>query len=317
MWAKLKKHWFLFCLAVSFSIGYLSAESLGPLLELTWLRSGIVFGVMWLTGITLKADAMRRSIHDPLPTLLAITINIAIVPLLALPAKTFLPPAMFGGLFVASLVPCTLASAAVWTRKAGGNDSIALMTTVVTNLACLIVLPMGLSVILSQQMELSATDQIHKLAIIVVAPLVLAQAMRRAGWSEWADHNKLRLSTLAQCGILSMVFFGAIASSQLVRDAGIAGSQITWLTLAAIIVAAVGIHLGALLLGIVFAKAIGTTRENQIAVGFSGSQKTLMVGLQIAIDCGVSVIPMLVYHLGQLTLDTLIADRWHDEHPRE
>jgi sodium/bile acid cotransporter 7 len=35
-----------------------------------------------------------------------------------------------------------------------------------------------------------------------------------------------------------------------------------------------------------------------------------MVGLQIAIDCGVSVIPMLVYHLSQLIIDTVIADRW-------
>ena len=50
--------------------------------------------------------------------------------------------------------------------------------------------------------------------------------------------------------------------------------------------------------------------SRQIAIGLSGSQKTLMVGLQIAIDCGVSVIPMITYHLGQLLIDTIVADRW-------
>ena len=48
----------------------------------------------------------------------------------------------------------------------------------------------------------------------------------------------------------------------------------------------------------------------RIAIGIAGSQKTLMVGLQIAIDCGVSVIPMLVYQLCQLVIDTVVAERW-------
>jgi len=84
----------------------------------------------------------------------------------------------------------------------------------------------------------------------------------------------------------------------------------SWMMGIGLVFAAVGIHLAALGLGVITARGIGLNRARQIAVGISGSQKTLMVGLQIAIDCGVSVVPMLVYHLGQLTLDTLIAQRW-------
>ena len=73
------------------------------------------------------------------------------------------------------------------------------------------------------------------------------------------------------------------------------------------------IHLVAMWLGIFLSRLLGLPRQSQIAVGISGSQKTLMVGLQIAIDCGVSVIPMMVYHLAQLLLDTLIVQRWRQD----
>jgi sodium/bile acid cotransporter 7 len=49
-------------------------------------------------------------------------------------------------------------------------------------------------------------------------------------------------------------------------------------------------------------------RANQIAVGISGSQKTLMVGLQMAMELGFNIIPMVFYHVSQLLIDTLFVD---------
>ena len=46
-----------------------------------------------------------------------------------------------------------------------------------------------------------------------------------------------------------------------------------------------------------------------IAVGISGSQKTLMVGLQVCLDLGITILPMVAFHVAQLLVDTLIADR--------
>lgn len=308
MWEKLTKQWFLTALAVCFLVGYLLADSLKPLLGMSLLRSSIVFAVMWAMGVTLHADTIRKSLQRPLPSFLAIAINIAIVPVLALPAFLILPDRLSGGLFITALVPCTLASASVWTRKAGGDDSIAMMTTVVTNLACVLVIPIGISLVLSKQIDVSATEQMQKLAIVVVAPLILAQLMRRYGAANWADRNKTRLSTAAQLGILAMVFFGAIASAAKVSEAG--GGSTPGINLALLIALAGGIHLIALWIGIAAARQSGNPAESQIAVGIAGSQKTLMVGLQIAIDCGVSVVPMLIYHLSQLVLDTVIAAKW-------
>lgn len=311
MWASLRKQWFLTALGICFAFGYLAAQQVRPLLEMTHLRSAIVFVVMWAMGVTLKSETIRQSVTKPLPSLVAILTNTFVVPLLCLPMFWLLPGRLAGGLFVTAMVPCTLASASVWTRKAGGDDSISMMTTVVTNLACVVVVPIGIVLVLSQQAEISAMDQFRKLALVVVLPLVLAQWMRNVGVSSWADRNKTRLSLLGQCGILTMVIFGAAASAGAVERAGQDGeATLSWLTLVLLAIVAASVHVGALWFGIMLARSLKMTRASQIAIGIAGSQKTLMVGLQIAIDCGVSVIPMLVYHLSQLVIDTVIADRW-------
>jgi sodium/bile acid cotransporter 7 len=192
-----------------------------------------------------------------------------------------------------------------------------MMTTVVTNLACVVVVPLAIWLVLAQQTEIDAAQQVRKLAILVVLPLILAQIMRRAGADQWADRNKTRLSTLGQCGILMMVVFGAVASATTVDRSG--ASNLSWAMLLGLILTAAGVHVAALAVGVISARLLKMPRASQIAVGIAGSQKTLMVGLQIAIDCGVSVIPMLVYHLSQLSIDTIIADRWRrssvDEEP--
>ena len=86
MRASLAKNWFLFALAVCYVVGYAGADLLRPLLDASWLRSGVVFVVMWAMGVTLHAGSLSRSLHRPLPSLLAIAVNAAVIPLLCLPA---------------------------------------------------------------------------------------------------------------------------------------------------------------------------------------------------------------------------------------
>jgi sodium/bile acid cotransporter 7 len=309
MWASLTKHWFLASLAICFSLGFSFAEHLQPLLEMTGPRNAIVFAVMWAMGVTLRAETIRRSLAKPFPSLMAIAINVAVVPLFCAPWMWILPADLFGGLFVTSIVPSTLASASVWTRKAGGDDSIAMMTTVVTNLACVIIVPLGIWLVLSQQAEIDAVAQVKKLALLVVFPLILAQVMRRLGASGWADRNRLRLALGGQIGILAMVVFGSVASA-LSAGGDQTQAAMPWIAGAGVLLAAIVVHSSALSFGILSARAAHFGRASQIAIGIAGSQKTLMVGLQIAIDCGVSVVPMIVYHLSQLVIDTIVADRW-------
>lgn len=303
----LKSNWFLLALAFTFVLGYFSSEWLEALAKLGTLRSVLVMSVMWAMGITLRADAIRDSIRRPAASLLAIGLNVFFVPLLCFGVMSWLTPEMGGGLFVAGLVPCTLASASVWVRKAGGDDSIAIITTTVTNLATIAVVPIGIQLVLSTQSEVSAMAQMQKLALFVVAPLGVAQLMRRLGCAAWADRNKKRLSLAAQIGILVMVAFGAVVSRSY-GDGPDATSSFGMLLLVALL--ALAVHVIALFTGIGASRGLGLSRESQVAVGIAGSQKTLMVGLQIAIDCGVSVLPMMIYHASQLVFDTVLVQWW-------
>lgn len=309
----IRSQWFLIALLCVFVVGHFAAGTLAPLAQQAWPRSVLVMLVMWAMGVTLKADVIGRRVRQPTASMLAIGLNVLFVPLLCLPAMWWLPPQLAGGLFVAGLVPCTLASASVWTRRAGGDDSIAMVTTVATNLACVAVVPLGVQMVLALQTRVAPLVQMEKLAWFVVLPLVVGQLMRRFGASSWADRNKGGLSLFAQWGILVMVLLGSIASAS--ARSSVSDAADAWLPteILAVAIAAGGVHMTTIALAIMAARHVGLTREEQIAVGFAGSQKTLMVGLQIAIDCGVSVLPMLIYHVGQLLTDTVIADRWRRE----
>jgi len=173
-----------------------------------------------------------------------------------------------------------------------------------------IVVPIGIYTVLAYQAEIELSDQVKKLAWLVVLPVVLAQLMRRLGAATWADRMRTRLSAWGQLGILAMVVFGSVASGNSFNADRGDGGVFLLLSGCVLLLAAVLVHCSSLLLGIVSANAAGMGRESQIAIGIAGSQKTLMIGLQIAIDCGVSVIPMIVYHLSQLVIDTVVADHW-------
>jgi len=73
-----------------------------------------------------------------------------------------------------------------------------------------------------------------------------------------------------------------------------------------------GIHLAALAGGFWSSRALRFDRPSQIAVAFACSQKTLPVAL-VLFDYfkeryPLAVVPMVLYHLGQLFVDTFIAD---------
>jgi len=270
---------------------------------------------MFVMALPLGVQAMGRALRRPVPPVLAVSMNVVAVPLAAwavaatLGRWNLLSDDMASGLLVAGATPCTLASAAVWTRRAGGNDAVALLVTIITNLGSFVITPFWLLVTTGQQIDVSFLDMAAKLALLVVAPIVAAQLLRRhRPTGEWATRQKIPLSVTAQIGILAMVLLGSIgAGLKLEGDL----SRLVGLDIAVMIVAVMAIHLGVLWLGMFFARLLRQRREDRIAVGIAGSQKTLMIGLHMATTYfpeTLAMLPMIVYHAGQLLADTVISD---------
>jgi len=279
-------------------------------------RNLIIGSVLLAMALPLRIDAMWATMRRPGPALLAVAINLLVVPLLAWGASRFLSGDLALGLIIAAAVPCTLASAAVWTRLAGGNDAVSLLVTMITNLSCFLVTPALIYFFAGRSdSNVRFADMAQKLLLLIVLPIVAAQLLRtipRIG--NWASVNKVRLSTLAQFGLLTIVFVGAVNSGLKIaglqeRLAPIAGQIALMMVLAALV------HVAAWWIGFLLADRLGMDRGEQLAVAFAGSQKTLMVGLAIALPFGgLTILPMLAYHIEQLLIDTLLADQQRGNH---
>lgn len=308
----LASRWFLCLLAIVLLAGFSWPERLAPFKE-RWPQSCVVAIVLFLMALPLDARAMWRALCRPSAVLLAVAINLGLLPLAAWPVAVALRSVDVGfwhGLLIAAAVPSTLASAAVWTRRAGGNDSVALLVTMVTNIGCFLVTPLWLLWTTGENPSLPTDRLIFDLAAVCVLPVLSAQLLRlyvrRIG--AWATQWKIALGVISQCGILSIVLVGAISAGQRIGDLGSGGIHpLGW---AAMLASVVGVHTVMLASGHLLGRWLGIPREDRIAVGFAGSQKTQMVGLYLANAYGgLAVLPMLAYHVCQLLVDTVVADR--------
>ena len=71
-----------------------------------------------------------------------------------------------------------------------------------------------------------------------------------------------------------------------------------------------GVHLVLFAMGWYWTKAIGAPRADMLAAAISGSQKTLAVGLSVAMEFGpLAILPMIVYHTLQLLIDAVLVEK--------
>ena len=75
-------------------------------------------------------------------------------------------------------VPCTLASASIWTRLANGNDALALSMTIVSNVLNCLLGPLVLRLAVGEKMSLDFVLLMKMLLIVVVLPVTLGQLAR-------------------------------------------------------------------------------------------------------------------------------------------
>lgn len=306
---QISKHWFLYSLLAMMIAGYAFCTSFESLANLEWLKWVIVSITMFVMAWPLEFGRLRRAISRPLAPLLACAVNLVLIPLIIWPLTRLAGAELGPGMMIAAATPSTLASAAVFTRRAGGDDSVSIMVTILTNASCFLVMPFWILVQTGEQIESSKlTGTIYKLFFFVVLPIALAQLARvNAKSAAWATRHKPQLSIVALTGILAMVFLGAVKMGLRFNSQSAVGLKLSELIVMTLVLIAV--HCSMFWFGIYLARYSRLPKEESIAVGFSGSQKTLMIGLTTAINLGMSIIPIVVYHALQLIVDAVFAER--------
>jgi sodium/bile acid cotransporter 7 len=251
----------------------------------------------------------------------ATAVTYIVVPLAAWPLVGWqLTPDFAAGLMIAASVPSTMAAASVWTRRAGGNDAVSLLVTLITNGACFLVTPVWLTLVLSGDarsarpgVELNAVDMMQDLMVSALLPIAAGQLCRLIPLgAAVADRRKVVCGVVAQLCILAIVLLTAIKGGPRVRAGaeavgGVGAIALVW-------ACCIALHLAAMAVAVAGARLFGFSRPDRIAVAFAASQKTLPIGVSIAntfANYGLpfAVFPILMYHASQLFIDTAIADR--------
>lgn len=315
------RQWFLVGLLGFLSLGITLGRqdsnpwlaSLVHRLPTLWCTGGILF----LMSVMLDTGKLMRSLRRPYAVLTACAINMICLPLMCLPLLSLQQtPALRVGLLIAAAVPCTMAAASVWTRRAEGNDAVALLVSLLTNGFCFILTPAWMELGRAAFRTADTSDAISfeemmiRLTVAALLPAILGQAVRiQVRLRTWVDSHRRLCSNLTQLFMLSLVFISSFKGGQTfdvdrTTDLSLQALLIVWAS-------CVALHLAAAGLGWTAGGWFGYAEGDRRAIVIAGSQKTLPIGLLVSEATGMplSIVPILMFHASQLFVDTWIAGR--------
>jgi sodium/bile acid cotransporter 7 len=305
------RRWFLLLLLAGLLVVWLYPQGLRPVTAHLEPRA-LVALALFLMAWGLQSRHLLRSLLRPLPALWAVLLSYGLLPALAYLFGWLLADADLRiGLLIMASVPCTLASAVIWTRLAGGNEATALLVVVLTTALSWLATTAWLVLATGTSTSIRTTDLMGGLLLVLLLPVGLGQLVRVfAPLAQAAVRFKPFLSVVSQVLILSIILKAAVeVRDQLTEKASLPGLSAFLATAAACL----GTHLAALLCGWWSSQGLRFERPQRIAVAFACSQKSLPVALYVFAGyfqpaSPLAVVPLVFYHVGQLIVDTLIAD---------
>jgi len=331
MTAFLRKRWFLIGLFILIPLGMVIGASVPPeRLQILSSKTAGVLGrivvavVLFLMSVTLDNKKLRDALRSPGPVIWATLVNFVCIPLMAIPLMRFQQTEDFAvGLMISASVPCTMAAASVWTRKASGNDAVSLLVTIITNGACFLITPVWLRWGIGGAVELDIVDMMERLIVTALIPICLGQLFRaNQAVKNFADQAKTQLGVIAQACILLLIFWASLKGGP--HLAGNHSATPSAAAVGTVWASCIGLHLLAMMIVLQGSVLFRFAREDAAATAFAGSQKTLPIGIAIATDLladrglPFAVFPILMFHASQLFLDTLVIDRlkaWVESSP--
>lgn len=318
----LKRHWFLVGLMTVIPVAIIWAQ-MGPsasaITAVQWVPTSVCTAtILFLMSVTLNTGRLLDSVRKPAPCLTACGVNQIVIPLMCLPLLALQNSAdMKVGLLIAASVPCTMAAASVWTRRANGNDAVSLLVTLITNGLCFVVAPLWMTIGVQwfgtsgTSSELNFITLMQKMILAALLPAAVGQLFRRSqAVADFVDRNKSIFSNLAQAIILFLVFVSSFKGGlQFLQDG--MSDNLRHTEFAIVWGCCIALHLAGMLVAWWLSGLLKFDVADRRACAIAGSQKTLPIGILISQATGLpfSLLPMLMFHASQLFIDTWIADR--------
>ncbi len=282
------------------------------------LATKVAIGLLFfLHGARLSRDVVIAGfLHWKLHlTILAATF--VLFPLIGLCAgvlvPNILPPALYAGILFLCVLPSTVQSSIAFTSIAGGNVPAAICSASASNIFGMFLTPLLAGALLSASGHVGFSfDALQAILLQLLAPFILGQILQP--WIGNFIRAKRTLLMPVDRGSILMVVYLAFSESVTeglwhtisIRDLGV--------------VVIVDMLILAIVLAITMfgSRWAGFSKQDEIAITFCGSKKSLASGIPIATvifagqSIGSIVLPLMLFHQIQLMVCAVIAQKYAD-----
>ena len=270
--------------------------------------------LFFMQGAKLSREAVLRALLNWRLHLVILAATFALFPALGMAARllpaVILPPTLATGVVVLCCLPSTVQSSIAFTSVARGNVAAAVCAASASNLFGIVLSPALITLTTGVHGGGSQLKQAEDIALQLLAPFVAGQIARIwiAGWVT----RHARLVGLTDRGSILLIVYGAF-SEAVVRGIWreVSVLQIVWL-----IGVCLALLAAVLAITTLAARRLGFDTEDEIAIVFCGSKKSLASGVPMAsilfpaASVGLIVLPLMIFHQLQLMACAVLAQRY-------
>lgn len=279
----------------------------------TYLAVALLF---FIYGAKLDLASIRAGIMNLRLQSLSFVATYGVFPLIGLAfvgaLGGWLGPELSLGLLFLAVLPSTIQSSIAFTGMAGGNVPAAICSATLSNLIGVVLTPALMALMLHQSGGVSS-DAIIKIATQILLPFAVGQLLRR--WiGAFIQRHKL-LTTIVDRGSILLIVYSAFSAGTV---AGIWSAIPVPRFIILGLVIAVYLVLVFWLMKLAW-RQFRLPRADGITLLFCGSTKSLASGLPIATalfppaQVGAIVLPIMLFHLLQLLVCAIMAQRYAEE----
>lgn len=277
---------------------------------------GLLF---FLYGGRLPRDVIVAGMTQWRLQLLVLVSTFVLFPALGLGVRAalggWLPEPLLAGIVFLCVLPSTVQSSIAFTSIARGNIPAAICAATVSNLVGVFLTPLLVALLLGTgDGSAGSLDAVGKIVLFLLVPFVVGHALRPVIRS-WLERNKAWLGWIDRGSILFIVY---IAFSEGVVNGIWHQLPVTSIVMLFVVSA---ILLGAVMtILVVVSRKLGFAKEDEIAIVFCGSKKSLASGMPMAKllftgpAVGLTVLPLMLFHQLQLMVCAAVARRLAARH---
>ncbi len=281
-----------------------------------WITDAAITSLFFLHGAKLSRDAILSGVGHWRLHLIVATSTFILFPLLGLTVRAlgagWMNPSTAAGILFLCLLPSTVQSSIAFTSIARGNVPAAVCSASLSNIGGIVLTPLLVSALMGVRVKAGggSAHSIEAIALQLLLPFVLGH-LARPWIGPFLDRHKRLMGGVDRSSILLVIYtaFSAAVVEGIWRKLSVEDLAIVMIATGTILTVALAATTWS-------ARLLGFSREDEIAIVFCGSKKSLASGVPMAgvlfpvAAVGGMIVPLMLFHQIQLMVCAVLAKRF-------